>query len=119
MIDPAPASTQTGFRLRPLGTAASMVPQVGLGTWPIAGSDGIPGYGRFEEARARSVLEHAIESGLRFFDTADVYGAGTAERLLGEALEGQAFSAVVCRGPGAGRAGRRPLNNPSDEADAD
>jgi aryl-alcohol dehydrogenase-like predicted oxidoreductase len=67
-----------------------------LGTWPIAGSDGIPGYGRFDEERGRTVLESAIAAGLTLFDTASVYGAGAAERLLGDVLERMSAPAIVC-----------------------
>src|SRR5947209_4553685 len=52
---------------------------VGLGTWQL-GAD----WGDVPEAKARAVLDAALEGGVTFFDTADVYGDGRSERLCGE-----------------------------------
>ena len=55
-------------------------PAIGLGLW---------GLGRWkpaDEDRTRATIGHAWERGLRWFDTAEVYGGGRSERLLGEAL---------------------------------
>jgi aryl-alcohol dehydrogenase-like predicted oxidoreductase len=51
---------------------------VGLGTWQL-GAD----WGDVTEAAAREVLEVSAEAGVTFFDTADVYGDGRSERLVG------------------------------------
>jgi len=45
-----------------------------------------PVYGRPDVTEARATLRHAVERGVTLFDTADVYGAGGNERLLGEVL---------------------------------
>jgi aryl-alcohol dehydrogenase-like predicted oxidoreductase len=55
---------------------------VGLGTWGLGGR----AYGAVTQPRARSVLDAALDAGVRMFDTADIYGDGRAEALLGEAL---------------------------------
>jgi aryl-alcohol dehydrogenase-like predicted oxidoreductase len=52
---------------------------VGLGTWQL-GAD----WGTVAEADARSVLDAAVEEGVAFFDTADVYGDGRSECFCGE-----------------------------------
>ena len=52
---------------------------VGLGTWQL-GAD----WGDVDPGAARSVLEAAVEHGVTFFDTADVYGDGRSERFCGE-----------------------------------
>ncbi|HZG06571.1 MAG TPA: aldo/keto reductase, partial [Streptomyces sp.] len=54
---------------------------VGLGTWQL-GAD----WGRVREEDALAVLDAAVESGVTFFDTADVYGDGRSERLIGRFL---------------------------------
>jgi len=54
---------------------------VGLGTWQL-GAD----WGQVSEDGARNVLETALESGVTFFDTADVYGDGRSEQLVGQFL---------------------------------
>jgi aryl-alcohol dehydrogenase-like predicted oxidoreductase len=51
---------------------------IGLGTWQL-GAD----WGDVSEADATAVLEAALESGVTFFDTADVYGDGRSERIIG------------------------------------
>src|SRR3974377_611811 len=55
--------------------------RIGLGTWQMVAS---------ASARAREVaaITHAIELGYRLFDTAEMYGDGGAERIIGAALKG-------------------------------
>ena len=64
---------------RTLGRTGREVSVVGLGTWQL-GAD----WGEVGEADARAVLEASAESGVTFYDTADVYGDGRSERLVGE-----------------------------------
>ena len=45
-------------------------------------------YGERDEAGSIATVHHALDSGLTFIDTADMYGAGHNEELLGEALKG-------------------------------
>ncbi len=66
---------------RPLGRAGKSVSVVGLGTWQL-GAD----WGDVPESAALAVLEAAAEGGVTFFDTADVYGDGRSERVLGRFL---------------------------------
>jgi aryl-alcohol dehydrogenase-like predicted oxidoreductase len=54
------------------------VSRIGLGTWQL-GAD----WGEVSEADARAVLDAAVDAGVTFFDTADVYGDGRSERLIG------------------------------------
>lgn len=63
---------------RTLGPTGHSVSSIGLGTWQI-GAD----WGEVAEADALEVLDAAAESGVTFFDTADVYGDGRSERLIG------------------------------------
>jgi aryl-alcohol dehydrogenase-like predicted oxidoreductase len=64
---------------RELGRTGRTVSVVGLGTWQL-GAD----WGDVSDEDARAVLEAAAESGVTFYDTADVYGDGRSERLVGE-----------------------------------
>lgn len=64
----------------PLAGSTRGHPEIGLGLW---------GLGRWrpdDEARTRATIARAWEQGLRWFDTAEVYGNGRSERLLGEVL---------------------------------
>lgn len=66
------------------------VPALGVGTWAIGGEwdfDGRPaGWGPADDTESTAALRAAYDGGVRLFDTADVYGAGHAERTLGAAV---------------------------------
>lgn len=66
---------------RTLGDTGRQVGEIGLGTWQI-GAD----WGEVSDASARDTLRAAHEAGVSFFDTADVYGDGRSESLIGEFL---------------------------------
>jgi aryl-alcohol dehydrogenase-like predicted oxidoreductase len=59
----------------------AQVSEIGLGCWQLGGD-----FGAIDEARAEAILWRAIERGVTFFDTADVYGAGRSESLVGRVL---------------------------------
>ncbi|WP_205472683.1 aldo/keto reductase [Nocardioides sp. SYSU D00038] len=63
---------------RTLGRTGRPVSVVGLGTWQL-GAD----WGDVSESAAREVLEASAEAGVTFYDTADVYGDGRSERIVG------------------------------------
>ena len=64
-----------------LGKTNRTVSAVGLGTWQL-GAD----WGEVSEADALSVLAAAADAGVTFFDTADVYGDGRSEQVIGRFL---------------------------------
>ncbi|NUT45446.1 MAG: aldo/keto reductase [Thermoactinospora sp.] len=63
---------------RTLGKTGRRVGVVGLGAWQL-GAD----WGEVSEAEARATLEAAVEAGVSFIDTADVYGDGRSEQIVG------------------------------------
>jgi aryl-alcohol dehydrogenase-like predicted oxidoreductase len=67
---------------RKFGHDGVLVSEVGLGTWQIGGS-----WGQVSEEDALSILHAALENGVTFFDTADVYGNGRSETLIGRFLK--------------------------------
>jgi len=71
----------TTVEQRPLGNTGRQVSVVGLGTWQL-GAD----WGEVSEPTAREVLETSAAEGVTFFDTADVYGDGRSEQILGRFL---------------------------------
>ena len=73
---------------RTLGRTGRRVSVIGLGTWQL-GAD----WGDVGRADAVEVLDAAAEAGVTFFDTADVYGDGRSEQIIGDWLQ---------RNPGAG-----------------
>ncbi|RRJ33145.1 aldo/keto reductase, partial [Halocatena pleomorpha] len=68
---------------RTLGASGIEVSEVGFGAWVI-GSDW---WGDRTEEQAIEMVTHAVDQGVTFFDTGDVYGHGDSERLVGRALE--------------------------------
>jgi aryl-alcohol dehydrogenase-like predicted oxidoreductase len=61
------------------------VSRIGLGTWQFGSREW--GYGdEYASGGARDIVQRALELGVTLFDTAEVYGTGASERILGEAL---------------------------------
>ena len=81
---------------RKLGTQGLEVSAVGLGTMGMAGVAGMGDmYGPVDEAEAIATIHRALDIGVNFFDTAEVYGPYTNERLLGRGLKGRRDRAIV------------------------
>jgi aryl-alcohol dehydrogenase-like predicted oxidoreductase len=90
---------------RVLGRTGRPVSVVGLGTWQL-GSD----WGDVAEADAMAVLDAAVESGVTFFDTADVYGDGRSEQLIGRYLKAHPDAGVFVATKMGRRAEQLPEN---------
>jgi aryl-alcohol dehydrogenase-like predicted oxidoreductase len=67
---------------RPFGRTRRSVSELGVGMWGMGGGAG--GWSGADERASMSVLRGAVDAGITFFDSAQVYGAGTSDRLLGE-----------------------------------
>jgi aryl-alcohol dehydrogenase-like predicted oxidoreductase len=85
---------------RDLGTRTGVqVSALGLGCWAIGGpwtSNGRPaGWGEVDDDESIRAIRRALELGVTLFDTADVYGCGHSERVLGRALAGRRDDVVV------------------------
>ncbi|MFE6130873.1 aldo/keto reductase [Streptomyces sp. NPDC056437] len=75
---------------RVLGRTGRNVSVVGLGTWQL-GAD----WGDVREEDALAVLDAAVDDGVTFFDTADVYGDGRSEQLIGRYLRDRPDAGIV------------------------
>ncbi len=75
---------------RILGRSGISVSAMGVGCWAIGGpawrGDRPIGWGTVDDAASLAALRRALDLGVTFFDTADVYGAGHSEYLVGQAL---------------------------------
>lgn len=75
---------------RILGRSQIAVSAMGFGCWAIGGPfllDGkADGWGTIDDAESMRAIQRAVELGVTFFDTADVYGTGHSESILGQAL---------------------------------
>ncbi len=74
------------MKYRSLGTTGLNVSEVGFGAWAVGGNKYGNSYGPTDDIESRAAIHRAIELGCNFFDTADVYGLGHSEELLGEVL---------------------------------
>lgn len=87
------------MQYRPLGTTDLRVSVVGLGGWTMAGALGegahAAGWSGVDPQEAIRAVHAALDLGINFFDTADVYGAGRGEELLGQALKGRRHQAII------------------------
>ncbi len=72
--------------LRRLGKTGLKVSALGFGGWAIGGNAWGSSYGPTDDAVSRAAIQTALEAGVTLFDTADVYGHGHSEALLGEVL---------------------------------
>ena len=75
------------MRYRPLGRTGQFVSEICLGTMTFAGGAGMwRAIGTVEQKGATALVERALEAGVNFIDTADVYSEGLSEVMLGQAL---------------------------------
>ena len=79
------------MQYRTLGKTGLKVSEIGFGAWPIGGS----GYGATDDTESMKALDTAWECGINFYDTADTYGHGHSETLIGKFLKGKAREEVV------------------------
>lgn len=82
---------------RDFGNTGVKISEIGLGTWQL-GAD----WGKVEEKDALAILNRAVDLGVNFLDTADVYGAGRSEKIIGEFLKSRKEEIFVATKIGRG-----------------
>ncbi len=80
---------------RVLGKTGIEVSSVGLGCWPMAGMAGGANWSGIDDAESIATIQHAESLGINLLDTANGYGAGHSERIIGRALQGRRDRYVV------------------------
>jgi aryl-alcohol dehydrogenase-like predicted oxidoreductase len=75
---------------RPLGTTGLEIAPIGLGCMGMSDF-----YGTADDAQSVALIHHALDVGVNFFDTADMYGPWTNEELVGAALRDRRSEAVI------------------------
>ena len=85
------------MRYRALGQTGMEVSEISFGAWAIGG-----GWGAVEDEESLAALHRAVDLGVNFIDTADVYGMGRSERLVGRLRRQRSETIYV-----ATKAGRR------------
>jgi aryl-alcohol dehydrogenase-like predicted oxidoreductase len=85
---------------RRLGSLPLPVSVIGFGTWAIGGPVTLGGkslgWGPQNREESIKAVRRAVELGITFFDTADIYGLGASEQILGEALYPYKKDIVLC-----------------------
>ena len=79
------------MQYRKFGNTDLTVSEIGFGAWAIGGGDMVGetaiGWGNADDKVSNEAINKAVEKGITFFDTADIYGLGHSETLLGKALK--------------------------------
>lgn len=75
------------MKTRTLGRTGLKVSEIGFGAWAIGGNAHGNSYGPTDDTESVAAVHRAIEMGVNFFDTADVYGWATAKRSSGRPFE--------------------------------
>ena len=83
------------MKYRTLGKTGLKVSEVGFGAWAIGGNDHGNSYGPTDDSVSIATVERAFELGCNFYDTADVYGHGHSEELLGQTLKGHRNDVIL------------------------
>ena len=93
---------------RPFGTTGIDVSAIGFGCWEIGG-----GYGQFEESEVIAAIHRALDVGVNLFDTAEAYGFGQSERILGKGLGSRRDEIVLVSKFGISEGGEWPARDGS------
>jgi len=91
---------------RKLGSNGPKISPMGFGTWAIGGpfyagagldfaAGSALGWGEISDSESIACLHYALDAGINFFDTADLYGAGHSETVIGRAFKGSRDKIVI------------------------
>lgn len=94
---------------RPIGATGPLAGRIGLGCMGMSGEF----YGPADDAQSVRVIQAALDAGVTLLDTADMYGSGTNEELVGKALRGRRDEAVLATKFGIRRADGKRWNDSS------
>ncbi|OHB70303.1 MAG: hypothetical protein A2W23_03940 [Planctomycetes bacterium RBG_16_43_13] len=84
------------MRYRTFGRTGLKISEIGFGAWAIGGvTKGGKSYGSTDDKKSAEAIKKALDLGCNFFDTADIYGRGHSEELVGRALQGIRKDVVI------------------------
>jgi len=78
-----------------LGNSDLWVTPIGLGSWAIGGGDNPYGWGAQDDDDSIRTIQHALDLGINWIDTAKGYGHGHSEEIVGQALKGRRDKVIV------------------------
>ncbi len=82
---------QQMLKKRTLGKSGIDITEIGMGLWAAGGDQ----WGATDDQQIFDAIDFALDAGVNFFDTADVYGSGHSEELLGQAMQGRRDRFIV------------------------
>lgn len=85
------------MKYRTLGSTGLQVSEIGFGTWGIGGatSDGPNSYSATDDKVSLAALNRALELGINFYDTSNIYGYGHSEELLAQAFKSKRDKVII------------------------
>lgn len=83
--------TMSELKSRILGKTGAAVTEIGLGLWAAGGDE----WGPTDDQAILDTIDWCLDAGITFYDTADVYGLGHSEELLGKAMQGRRDKFIV------------------------
>ena len=83
------------MQYRSLGRTGLHVSEIGFGAWAVGGNRHGNSYGTTDDATSIRTVQRAVDLGCTFFDTADAYGHGHSEEILGEGLVGRRDEVII------------------------
>jgi aryl-alcohol dehydrogenase-like predicted oxidoreductase len=86
--------SRTAMHTRRLGNDGPMLSVVGLGTWGFGGAGGF-GFGPVDDHESIATIQHALDRGVNWIDTAAVYGLGHSEEVVGRAVRSRRIGEEV------------------------
>jgi len=96
------------LKYKRLGKSGIKVSEIGFGAWSIA----LAWWGKkIEEDEAKRMLKKAYDVGINFFETADMYGKGKSEKLIGEVFKGMRDEVVLSTKYGYDFAGAQQIGH--------
>lgn len=98
------------MKLRKFGNTDLEVSEIGFGAWAIGGGAMVGntaiGWGDADEETSKKAIYKALNLGINFFDTADIYGLNHSEKLIGEYLGNRTEVVIATKGGNVAREGK-------------
>ncbi len=92
---------------RKFGKTDLLVSEVGFGAWAIGGAAMIGntaiGWGEADDAATKKAIHRSLDLGINFFDTADIYGLGHSEEILGASIGKRKYLVIATKGGNVSR----------------
>lgn len=83
------------MQMRPLGNSDILLTPIGFGSWAAGGGNWEYAWGPQDDAESVAAIQHALDLGVNWIDTAAVYGLGHSEEVVAKAIQGRAQKPYV------------------------